>query len=129
MLTEFIRDMQTGSMHRFGAACKNAFPEILSLISILGCGKANVRFIAYGDYDTPNNVVEISGPDAQAEELLNNVHIDGGGDFPEAVKTAYFRLLRSIKDEDIVDSDTVEREHLVFLFTGVSRLARNPHKL
>lgn len=74
--------------------------------------------MAYGDYDTPNSVVETSGPDAQAEELLNSVNINGGGDFPEASKTAIFTLLREIQVEDALEGDTVEREHLVFLFTG-----------
>lgn len=110
--------MQTGSMHTFGRACKDSFPEILSLISILGSGKADVRFIAYGDYDTPQSVVEISGPDAEAEALLNRIEINGGGDFPEASKTAIFTLLRDISEQDARDSDTVDREHLVFLFTG-----------
>ena len=110
--------MQTGSMHTFGRACKDSFPEILSLISILGSGKASVRFLAYGDYDTPNEVVEVSGPDAAAEELLNEVVINGGGDFPEASKTAIYSLLREIKAQDAADDDTIHREHVVFLFTG-----------
>lgn len=117
--------MQTGSMHTFGTACKDCFPEILSLISILGSGKASVRFIAYGDYDTPNDVVEVSGPDAQAEDLLNRVVINGGGDFPEASKTAIYTLLREIQALDAGDDETVEREHLVFLFTGKFSLLDN----
>jgi hypothetical protein len=108
-------------MQTFGQACKDCFPEILSLIPILSSGKAIVRFIAFGDYDSPNSVVEISGPDNKAEELLNRIAITADADFPEASKTAFFELLREIEQQDTAGG-SVRREHLVFLFTGTFTL-------
>lgn len=125
--------MQTGSMGEFGHACTLVFPRLLPVLSILGGSTASLRFVAYGDYDTPRRVVEISRPNAAALDLVRSVDIGGGGDAPEAVKTALYEVLRCAGHAgagalvDTLDC-TVEvggaevdgaaaAKHVVFLFT------------
>ena len=116
-------------MGAFGGACRETFPRILSLLGILGGGTAQLRFVAYGDYDTPQAVVEVSGADGAALPLLRSTCIRGGGDAPEAVKTALCEVLRLAGHAGgVVDrlDCTVQHgvtavpgnaEHVVFLFT------------
>lgn len=98
-LADVPTPVQTGSMHNFGEACKRVLPEILALVTILGAGRARLRFLSYGDYDTPQNVITAAVSGAAAHDALAALDIDGGGDFPEAVKTALHTLLCEIEAE------------------------------
>lgn len=116
--------VQTGSMHAFGEACKLVLPEVLALVSILGAGRARLRFLSYGDYDTPASVVTPAADGAAAHTALADVRIDGGGDFPEAVKTALHTLLSDAEaaaataPADSPDSAGAPAPaHVLFLFT------------
>lgn len=97
-------------MGAFGKACCVCFEEILSIISILGGGAVRLRFLAYGDYDTPENVTCISGYDEDAFAVLQATHIFGGGDSPEASKTALNALLDTAANDPCT-------ANAVFLFT------------
>ena len=81
-------------MHEFAEACRLAFPEILAIVKILGAGRSSVRLLTYGDYDTPSNVVSTPAANQEVLTALERLEINGGGDFPEAVKTALHTLLQ-----------------------------------
>lgn len=104
-------------MHEFGEACKTVFPELLALISVLGAGRADLRFITYGDYDTPATVVSPVATGAAAHDALATLTIDGGGDFPEAVKTALHTILIDIEAAPPADAGAIAPAHALFLFT------------
>jgi hypothetical protein len=105
--------MQTGSMGIIFEACKHSLIEMLPLISVLGGGRAELRFVAYGDYDTPEHVVAVSGPGAEAQAALAATRIHGGGDCPEAVKTA----LHAVLDEVAAARHDSPCSHIALLFT------------
>jgi hypothetical protein len=104
-------------MSAYGEACCHCFEEILSIIAILGGGAAHLRFLAYGDYDTPSRVTDLSGPGRDAFRLLQATCIYGGGDVPEAVKTALTDLLDAADDSRTFPEGGQGSKHVVFLFT------------
>eukprot|EP00892_Ulva_mutabilis_P012750 jgi/Ulvmu1/9848/UM057_0001.1 len=114
-LTVWFMLDRTGSMHQFGEACKQLLPEVLALISVLGAGRAQLRFISYGDYDTPDDVVSAPATGAAAHDALATLNITGGGDYPEAVKTALHSMLTDIETHRAADS--ADAMHVLFLFT------------
>eukprot|EP00892_Ulva_mutabilis_P005424 jgi/Ulvmu1/3253/UM151_0001.1 len=103
---------RTGSMRQFGEACKHLLPEFLALVSALGAGRAQLRFISYGDYDTPDDVVSAPATGAAAHDALANLNISGGSDYPEAVKTALHSILTEIGTDRAANA-----AHVLFLFT------------
>lgn len=99
-------------MAAFGHACRACFDEILSVLAILGGGAARLRLLTYGDYDTPRAVTAMSGYDGDASRLLRETRIGGGGDRPEAVKTALWQLL-----DAAAAPEGAAAAHAVLLFT------------
>jgi hypothetical protein len=102
-------------MGAFGQACCSCIEEIISIISILGGGAVRLRFLAYGDYDTPSIVTSMSSYDVDARRVLQNTHIGGGADIPEASKTALNELLDAVQQDDAANPNGMA--HAVFLFT------------
>ena len=85
----------TGSMAQFFHALKDSLPQFFQLLRLIGTWE-RIAVLVYRDYDV-HPVVEFSGWGLDATQLGEFVRRQkgrGGGDHPEAAKTAAWRLLR-----------------------------------
>ncbi|KAF7973109.1 hypothetical protein HWV62_16222 [Athelia sp. TMB] len=90
----------TTSMGEYLNALKTSIPEILGLAQLSGVFR-RLGVLAYRDYTEPENErIVWSGwnPD-DILGFVNRLEPDGGGDFPEAAKTALIRGLQAV-DKD-----------------------------
>ena len=88
----------TGSMATFLTALKDCLPEIMQLVRLARVNR--VAVLVYRDFDV-NPVCTFSGWGLGAENLRDFVRgqpARGGGDIPEAAKTAILRLLSECAD-------------------------------
>jgi len=103
----------TSSMQSTIEACSQALVTATTILSQLG--RVKIGLTTYVDYcDTPHPVRKRSEPTSDVEKLQEkirtNLKAHGGGDEPEAVKTALNDVLFNVKSK--ID--------LVFLFTDAS---------
>ena len=88
----------TRSMSHFLSALRDALPQFLQLTRLVdGAVGRRMAVLVYRDYDAAGPVVEFSGwglDVRQLGEFVRSQTASGGGDNPEAAKTAAWRLLR-----------------------------------
>lgn len=77
---------------------RTSIPEILALSKLSGAF-SRLGIIAYKDYsDREDEIVAWSGWNVDLEEFTSNLMPTGGGDFPEAAKSALIRALAEIDE-------------------------------
>jgi hypothetical protein len=103
----FVVD-STGSMQRFLDALKYSLPQFIHMTRVIGC-VGRVSVLVYRDYDVIRHrsieLTEFSGWDLSLQQLGDFVKRQsaiGGGDAPEAAKTAARRLLKECSRPCIV---------------------------
>ncbi|CAI7671923.1 unnamed protein product [Penicillium bialowiezense] len=110
----------TGSMSCYLRSLTTSLPQIISISTLTGCF-SRIGVLAYRDY-CDETLLEWSGWLDQDQELdevalsqqpdlvgfANRLHATGGGDYPEAVKTALARANELMRED---------AETLVFLYT------------
>lgn len=94
----------TGSMGQWIAALRTVLPEFMHTVAITGVFD-QVSILSYKDYDTVN-IVEWSGwhafNDPQIFRFAKSLIAAGGGDTPEAVRTALWELSKHLPtDTDV----------------------------
>ncbi|KAJ7032441.1 hypothetical protein C8F04DRAFT_659795 [Mycena alexandri] len=86
----------TGSMEAYLDALRESIPEILALAKLSGAF-SRLGVLAYKDYSEPTDQIAAwsgwNAPDLQ--HFVGNLQASGGGDFPEAAKTALIRALQA----------------------------------
>ena len=102
-LTASVRIMvvmdTTGSMNSFLLSLKETIPQMFSVFNILFQGDAQLDLIAYKDYCDGTKVLTHSyGSEADAMDFAKSLRPNGGGDTPEAVKTAFNEALYRINE-------------------------------
>ncbi|KAJ7765271.1 hypothetical protein B0H16DRAFT_415398 [Mycena metata] len=87
----------TASMGAYLDALREAIPEILALAKLSGAF-SRLGVLAYKDYSDPTDQIAAwsgwNAPDLQ--HFVGNLVASGGGDFPEAAKTALIRGLQAV---------------------------------
>ncbi|KAJ7185276.1 hypothetical protein C8R46DRAFT_1185063 [Mycena filopes] len=86
----------TASMGAYLDALRESIPEILALAKLSG-EFSRLGVLAYKDYSDPTDEIAAwsgwNAPDLQ--QFVGNLQATGGGDFPEAAKTALIRALQA----------------------------------
>lgn len=120
----------TGSMQRYLQALKISLPQFLQMTRIV-TSVGRVGVIAYRDYDCDRSdylkVVEFSGWGLSMKELgafVSKQRADGGGDYPEAAKTAARRLLHACSRPCVVMWFTDAPPHHIALASDPGHLKR-----
>ncbi|AGC01590.1 vWFA domain-containing protein [Acanthamoeba polyphaga moumouvirus] len=93
----------TGSMGNFLGSLAESLTQIIQIVDITNVIN-RVRITMYRDY-CDNIVVESSNWVVKIEDLIpfiNKLHADGGGDIPEAAKTAANHVLDCVENNTIV---------------------------
>ncbi|KAJ6523524.1 hypothetical protein DFH09DRAFT_198273 [Mycena vulgaris] len=87
----------TASMGGYLDALRSSIPEILALAKLSGAF-SRLGVLAYKDYtDLPEEIAAWSGwNDANLPQFVKDLEATGGGDFPEAAKTALIRGLQAV---------------------------------
>ncbi|CAF2657641.1 unnamed protein product [Rotaria sp. Silwood2] len=102
----------TGSMGEFLNSLTISLYQVASIMKLTTQTKSEIGILWYRDYDQPvDKVIDFSGYTTDMNKLstfLGDLKPAGGGDHPEATKTALNKAL----DMNLVDSNTV-----VFLYT------------
>jgi len=76
---------------------RNSIPEILAISSLSGAFD-RLGVISYKDYCTPNEIVTWSGWNPpNLVDFVEKLEASGGGDYPEAAKSALICALRQVK--------------------------------
>ncbi|KAJ6615160.1 hypothetical protein B0H10DRAFT_1880092 [Mycena sp. CBHHK59/15] len=90
----------TASMGGYLDALRSSIPEILALAKLSGAF-SRLGVLAYKDYtDLPDKIASWSGWNApNLAQFVKDLEPDGGGDFPEAAKTALIRGLQVVNKE------------------------------
>ncbi|KAJ7635094.1 hypothetical protein FB45DRAFT_743151 [Roridomyces roridus] len=90
----------TASMGGYLHALRASIPEILALAKLSGAF-SRLGVLAYRDYSDPlEDLVAWSGWNApNLTEFVRDLSASGGGDFPEAAKTALIRGLQAVNKE------------------------------
>lgn len=97
----------TASMSRYLAALNHSLPQIISVSALTGCF-SRIGLLAYRDY-CDSNLLKWSGwlnpslgSDAGQPDLLaaaKSLEADGGGDYPEATKTALAKAYQEMRPD------------------------------
>ncbi|KAK7063370.1 RING-type domain-containing protein [Favolaschia claudopus] len=79
---------------------RSSIPEILALARLSGVF-SRVGVLAYKDYTEPDELIAWSGwnSDSALARFVQDLEPTGGGDFPEAAKTALIRALQAVDKE------------------------------
>ncbi|KAJ7852874.1 hypothetical protein B0H13DRAFT_1728719 [Mycena leptocephala] len=90
----------TASMGGYLDALKSSIPEILALAKLSGVF-SRLGVLAYKDYtDAPEEIAAWSGWNTDTLlQFVRDLEPTGGGDFPEAAKTALIRGLQAVNKE------------------------------
>ncbi|KAJ7672013.1 hypothetical protein B0H17DRAFT_947910, partial [Mycena rosella] len=90
----------TASMDGYLDALRSSIPEILALAKLSGAF-SRVGVLVYKDYtDLPQEIAAWSGwNDPNLSQFVQDLDPTGGGDFPEAAKTALIRGLQAVNKE------------------------------
>ncbi|KAJ7463682.1 hypothetical protein FB451DRAFT_1265214 [Mycena latifolia] len=90
----------TASMGGYLDALRSSIPEILALAKLSGAF-SRLGILAYKDYtDFPADIAAWSGwNDGNLPQFVKDLEPTGGGDFPEAAKTALIRGLQAVNKE------------------------------
>jgi hypothetical protein len=94
--------MSTPSNHPYFSdldALRQSIPEILALAKLSGVF-TRLGVLAYKDYSDPKDqITSWSGWNADLPDFVQMLEPSGGGDFPEAAKTALIRALQAVNKE------------------------------
>ncbi|KAJ7713993.1 hypothetical protein B0H16DRAFT_1809135 [Mycena metata] len=90
----------TASMGGYLDALRSSIPEILALAKLSGAF-SRLGVLAYKDYtDAPEEIAAWSGWNSPTlPQFMKDLEPTGGGDFPEAAKTALIRGLQAVDKE------------------------------
>lgn len=99
----------TGSMGSYLAALNTSLPQIISISALTGCF-SRIGVLAYRDYSNIATLLEFSEwldlePGADPEKqpdivaFARRLHATGGGDYPEAAKTALAHAYSSMRPD------------------------------
>ncbi|KAJ7136564.1 hypothetical protein C8R44DRAFT_695487 [Mycena epipterygia] len=90
----------TASMGEYLDALRESIPEILALSKLSGAF-SRLGVLAYKDYtDLPDEIAAWSGWNSpNLQQFVHDLQDTGGGDFPEAAKTALIRGLQAVNKE------------------------------
>eukprot|EP01060_Flectonema_neradi_P018255 TRINITY_DN25050_c0_g1_i1.p1 TRINITY_DN25050_c0_g1~~TRINITY_DN25050_c0_g1_i1.p1 ORF type:complete len:535 (+),score=87.57 TRINITY_DN25050_c0_g1_i1:36-1607(+) len=101
----FIIDT-TSSMGDYCDSMRQTLPQMFEKIRAIFGDKAKVEAISYADYGDDNTLCTCYGSQDEVTEFGRGLRPAGGGDGPEAVKTALNEVCRHI-EEDGSDTPTV----------------------
>ena len=79
-------------------ALRTSIPEILALAKLSGAF-SRLGVLAYRDYSDTEVVIWSGWNTPNLPEFVRNLEPSGGGDFPEAAKTALIRALQAVDKE------------------------------
>ncbi|KDQ17823.1 hypothetical protein BOTBODRAFT_171538 [Botryobasidium botryosum FD-172 SS1] len=91
----------TGSMGSYLDALRSSIPEILALSTLSGSFQ-RLGIIAYRDYTDGNSVLNFSGWNSDLTGFAQGLDPWGGGDYPEAAKTALIKTLEIVERKTLV---------------------------
>lgn len=95
----FVMDT-TGSMGQFMTALTEALWSIMNSMSML-TSNIEFRIVSYKDYCDGNKLIEYeSGDFNRLKRFLDTLRPTGGGDRPEAVRTALWNVIDHVDQED-----------------------------
>eukprot|EP01084_Bolivina_argentea_P184166 317681_1 len=86
----------TGSMGSYIESLNKVLDQILTMINILFAGKTSLHCIQYKDYCSPPLIAQCHDNTQLKEWIRINLKASGGGDEPEAAKTALNELYEYI---------------------------------
>jgi hypothetical protein len=110
----FVVD-STGSMGNFINSMPDTLTQVYSILAVLFGTSAEVSIVEYSDYsDGEKNLLRkcVGKSREQTLQFVNGLKAGGGGDVPEASKTAMAAVLKIIRQSAISSSQT-----LVFHYT------------
>ncbi len=97
MTTLYLVMDKTGSMGSFITSLGKTLPQVFDIAQIIFGGELVVKLLAYGDYcDAEIICKEFSGTPEKIIEFAKKLRPSGGGDIPEACKTAMNEILDDI---------------------------------
>ncbi|OQR88309.1 vWFA domain-containing protein [Achlya hypogyna] len=103
----------TGSMGSYVESLHSTLRQIFALTKLLFHGRLKVHMVAYKDYcdgaEVLTYVSQRTHTNAEMLQFVRNLTPRGGGDFPEAVKTALNHVLATIASHNV--------DAIVLLFT------------
>ena len=99
----------TGSMGHYCTSLSDTLPQIFSVLRVLTAGRGQVDIVAYEDYCDGTNLLRTCyGDEAAATKFAGGLRAGGGGDTPEASKTALNEVVRHLRE--------AEEMHTIVLF-------------
>jgi len=103
----------TGSMSSYISSLNQVLEQIFRMIRILFGGKVRLHIIGYKDYCDSEIIAECHENDKIQQWVSSNLRASGGGDAPEAAKTALNVLYEYIQTQDAAKG----RRSLVLVYT------------
>ena len=89
----------TGSMGQYCTSLSDTLPQVFTVLKVLFAGRAQVDVIAYEDYCDGERLCRFCyGGEAEATAFAQTLRAGGGGDYPEASKTALHEAVRRMGD-------------------------------
>jgi len=111
----------TGSMSSYIASLNVVLEQILRMVRILFAGNVRLHIIGYKDYCDSEVIAECHDNASIPQWVAKNLRASGGGDAPEAAKTAL-----NVLYEHIVGHDAARgRNSFVFVYTDAA--PHHPH--
>ena len=105
----------TGSMSSYISSLNQVLEQICRMIKILFGGNARLHIISYKDYCDKKIIEECHSNYEIQTFVANKLRADGGGDAPEAAKTALNNLYQHIVQKS--KSAENKPENIVFVYT------------
>lgn len=88
----------TGSMGQYCTSLSDTLPQLFSLLRVLFAGRAEVDVVAYKDYcDGAGLCTFCYSGEEEAMRFAAGLRATGGGDAPEAAKTALNEVVRRLR--------------------------------
>jgi len=103
----------TGSMSSYISSLNQVLEQIFRMIRILFGGRVRLHIIGYKDYCDNEIIAECHDNVKIQQWVRDNLRASGGGDAPEAAKTALNVLYEYIQSQDAAKG----RQSLVFIYT------------
>lgn len=103
----------TGSMGSYCSSVGDTLQQLFAVLDVLFEGTAEVDIVSYEDYCDGQNVLRVCEGQEGGRKKLNafasNLKPGGGGDTPEAVKTALNRIVEMLRRHNARDTGTSGR--------------------
>lgn len=116
----------TGSMGSYCAATGSTMQQLFVMLDVLFEGTAHVDIVSYEDYcDGPRLLRSCQGSRAELQAFAAALKAGGGGDAPEAAKTAFNEVVRQLRAQNEEDQGASQRT-IVIHYTDAPPHFLNP---